>query len=195
METALIETSPCGYVKPRIVDIIDDLPNWSHSFLVAFYVDRVVHCRRRVPRAIPRIKGWTSTILSMREGNEMKEMDFGLGHVSGQHDTNELESAEKNKRVDDVELPLDGEMGNMRVLTSQISSMLGNVDDVLTSLISSILDNVDNVLTSQISSMFSNVDDVLTSLISSVLDNIDNVLTSQISSLMSSTLVILLTLQ
>ncbi|KAL1562479.1 hypothetical protein AAHA92_05054 [Salvia divinorum] len=144
METALIETSPCGYVKPRIVDIIDDLPNvknlnwceylltnlirthklWEKHkskvfsgpivFLVAFYVDRVVHCRRRVPRAIPRIKGWTSTILSMREGNEMKEMDFGFGHVSGQHDTNELESAEKNKRVDDVELPLDGEMGNMR---------------------------------------------------------------------------------
>ena len=25
METALIETSPCGYVRPRIVDILGDL--------------------------------------------------------------------------------------------------------------------------------------------------------------------------
>ena len=50
-----------------------------HYLLHAFYVDRVVHCRRCVPRAIPRIKGWIAELLKVREENEIKEDDFDLG--------------------------------------------------------------------------------------------------------------------
>ncbi|XP_042033773.1 uncharacterized protein LOC121780291 [Salvia splendens] len=129
METALIETSPCGYVRPRIIDILDDLQkikkhNWCRYlldnllrtrelwkknkskvfsglvvFLVAFYVDRVVHRRRCVPLAIHRIKDWTSERLKEREEEEMEEDDFGLGRVTSQLDKNELGGAEMTTGV------------------------------------------------------------------------------------------------
>ncbi|KAG6401026.1 hypothetical protein SASPL_137871 [Salvia splendens] len=123
------KTSPCGYVRPRIVDILGDLQkvkkhNWckylldnllrTHGlwknnkskvfsgpvvFLVSFYVDRVVHCRRCVARAIPRIKGWTTELLKEREEVEMKEADFGLGRVTSQLDENEMGGAEMTTEV------------------------------------------------------------------------------------------------
>ncbi|XP_042037748.1 uncharacterized protein LOC121783670 [Salvia splendens] len=129
LETALIETSPCGYVRPRIVDILGDLQkvkkhNWckylldnllrTHElwknnrskvfsgpvvFLVSFYVDRVVHRRRCVARAIPRIKGWTAELLKEREEDEMKEADFGLGRVTLRLDENEMGCTEMTTEV------------------------------------------------------------------------------------------------
>ncbi|KAG6426945.1 hypothetical protein SASPL_111184 [Salvia splendens] len=137
METALIETSPCGYVRPRIVDILGNLQKirkhdwcrylldnllrtrelWKNNrskvfsgplvFLVAFYVDRVVHRRRCVQRAIPRVKGWTAELLKEREDEELKEVDFGRGRVVSKYDENELGSVEMSTGVEHPEAAED----------------------------------------------------------------------------------------
>lgn len=47
----------------------------------AFYVDRVVHCTRDVPRRFPIVRGWDSDKLRNRQRNEINSGGFGNGHV------------------------------------------------------------------------------------------------------------------
>ncbi|KAG6416106.1 hypothetical protein SASPL_123530 [Salvia splendens] len=77
------------------------------SCLNAFYVDRVVHRRRCVQRAIPRVKGWTVELLKEREDEELKEVDFGRGRVVSKYDENELGSVEMSTGVEHPEAAED----------------------------------------------------------------------------------------
>ncbi|KAL1545900.1 hypothetical protein AAHA92_22572 [Salvia divinorum] len=111
MESALIETSACGYVRPKILNFIQDVTNvkkfnWcgyllsilirSHrqwtdhkssafsrpiAFLVLFYADRVIHGQREVRQYYPLIKGWNEVILKQRQDAELKDGAYGLAHV------------------------------------------------------------------------------------------------------------------
>ena len=81
------------------------------------YVDRVVHSKRRVHRAIPRMKGWTDLLLKKREENEGQERDFGLGRVAGQYEPHEVDSAIRSRAVDSVaatDKQADGDVDSMK---------------------------------------------------------------------------------
>lgn len=61
-------------------------------FLTVFYVDRVAHLAREIPRTVPSVCGWTTKLLNEREFSEIRAGGFGrgmvevrLGHDSGVH--------------------------------------------------------------------------------------------------------------
>ncbi|KAL1554277.1 hypothetical protein AAHA92_14855 [Salvia divinorum] len=111
VEVTLINTPPDGNVRPKILDYISDVENikkynWcryvisellkTHKswikkpdkvfggpsvFVVACYVDRVVHGKKMINRCYPTVKGWTAELMKEREKLELKMEAFGLGHL------------------------------------------------------------------------------------------------------------------
>ncbi|KAL1544913.1 hypothetical protein AAHA92_21704 [Salvia divinorum] len=111
VEVALINTLADGNVRPKILDYIYDVENikrhnWcryvisellkTHKswikkpdkvfggpsvFVVACYVDRVVHSKKMINRCYPIVKRWTAELMKEREKLELKMEAFGLGHL------------------------------------------------------------------------------------------------------------------
>ncbi|KAL1564504.1 hypothetical protein AAHA92_06834 [Salvia divinorum] len=65
------------------------------TFLVCFYVDIYVHCRRRLKRSFPMVKGWMNELLKSRQDDEEKEQGFGMGNL--------------DKRINKEEIPKNEE--------------------------------------------------------------------------------------
>nr|GMC92251.1 uncharacterized protein LOC109193148 isoform X2 [Ipomoea batatas] len=69
----------------------------SAEFVALFYVDRVMHLGRPIPRLVPSFRGWTKELLLERELSEIRTGGFGMGvieppivdggHVDGGGDT------------------------------------------------------------------------------------------------------------
>nr|GME03144.1 uncharacterized protein LOC109189836 [Ipomoea batatas] len=67
------------------------------EFVALFYVDRVMHLGRPIPRLVPSFRGWTKELLLERELSEIQTGGFGMGvieptivdggHVDGGGDT------------------------------------------------------------------------------------------------------------
>lgn len=110
MATCLIEGSSNSYVQPKLLINFEDLTtikdlnwcnyvikvlieqkgNWAKnknnhflgpiSFLVAFYVDRVIIGLRKVPKKFPTVQSWSSKLLRERESLEISKGCFGSGY-------------------------------------------------------------------------------------------------------------------
>ncbi|XP_042014818.1 uncharacterized protein LOC121762870 [Salvia splendens] len=134
VENVLIETPADGHCKPKILNFIDDVdeirhlnwcgyvlsvleatyPSWANRqsvnfsgpiyFLVGAYVDRVVHCRRRVIHSWPTIKGWTSEDLKQRD--DVEHGQYGTGRLEARIDK---EKWLEEKEVRKLEMSIRGE--------------------------------------------------------------------------------------
>ncbi|KAL1555352.1 hypothetical protein AAHA92_15806 [Salvia divinorum] len=62
--------------------------NGPITFLVLFYVDRVIHCSRTVHRAYPAYKGWDTEYLMKRQEVELKVKKFGFGCMDKRYNPN-----------------------------------------------------------------------------------------------------------
>ncbi|KAH6761356.1 hypothetical protein C2S51_018305 [Perilla frutescens var. frutescens] len=106
----LIEHPGNGYITPQIMSNLEDMSKvhelewceyvmrslvkhkleWEKNkmkyftgpilFLTAFYVDRVVLCRRTVSRTFPIVKNWTYLLMKKRENEELRVGSFGWGY-------------------------------------------------------------------------------------------------------------------
>nr|GMC92168.1 uncharacterized protein LOC109168900 [Ipomoea batatas] len=56
------------------------------EFVALFYVDRVMHLARSIPRLIPTFRGWSFELLEQRELSEIRLGGFGLGVIEPQNE-------------------------------------------------------------------------------------------------------------
>ncbi|KAL1545817.1 hypothetical protein AAHA92_22497 [Salvia divinorum] len=77
--------------------------NGPIAFLLCFYVDRYVHCRRRLNRSYPTVKGWTKELMKMRQADEDKMGRFGLGSWEHRINREEILKAEAEQAARDCD--------------------------------------------------------------------------------------------
>nr|GMC92169.1 uncharacterized protein LOC109168900 [Ipomoea batatas] len=56
------------------------------EFVALFYVDRVMHLARSIPRLIPTFRGWSFELLEQRELSEIRLGGFGIGVIEPQNE-------------------------------------------------------------------------------------------------------------